>query len=317
MGGGKRAIELVVLAGINTDFIIRSEQLPGPGQSVRGDSFYSGTGGKGANQAVAAVRLGARTAIISRVGDDDRGRAAVRDLRENGVDVRQVRFDSKAPTGAAIIAVDGEGEKQISAALGANMRLDAKQVRGAGALIASSRVLLMQFETPMASVVTAAKLARKHGVLVALDPAPPAEIPAELFPLLDLIRPNSDEAAQITGVKVRDRASARKAARRLIEKGVRIVAMESGDGGDLVVTREEEHFFPRLKVKTVDATGAGDAFAGAFAVGLAQGLPLAEIGRLANATAALSTTRLGAQEALPTRGEVERFLRSRQRRESA
>ena len=317
MGGGKRAIELVVLAGINTDFIIRSEQLPGPGQSVRGDSFYSGTGGKGANQAVAAVRLGARTAIISRVGDDDRGRAAVRELRENGVDVRQVRFDSKAPTGAAIIAVDAEGEKQISAALGANMRLDAKQVRAGEALIASARVLLMQFETPMASVVTAAKLARKHGVLVALDPAPPSEIPAELFPLLDLIRPNSDEAAQITGVKVRDRASARKAARRLIEKGVRIVAMESGDGGDLVVTREEEHFFPRLKVKTVDATGAGDAFAGAFAVGLAQGLPLAEIGRLANATAALSTTRLGAQEALPTRGEVERFLRSRQRRESA
>src|SRR5690606_33339527 len=140
-------------------------------------------------------------------------------------------------------------------------------------------------------------------------PAPPREIPDELFPLLDLIRPNSDEAGQITGVRVRDRKSARKAGQNLLERGVRIVAMESGDGGDLILTRDEELFFPRLKVETVDATGAGDAFAGAFAVGLAEELPLEQIGRLANATAALSTTRLGAQEALPTRAQVERFLR--------
>ena len=149
---------------------------------------------------------------------------------------------------------------------------------------------------------------------VALDPAPPREIPDELFPLLDLIRPNSDEACQITGVRVRDRVSARKAARKLLDRGVRIVAMESGDGGDLVLTRDTEHFFPRLRVETVDSTGAGDAFAGAFATGLAEGLPLEECGRLANATAALSTTKLGAQEGLPTRKQVEQFLKRKQYR---
>ena len=307
----KRNFDVVVLAGINTDFIIRSEQLPQPGQSVRGDSFYTGTGGKGCNQAVAAARLGARTAIIARVGSDDRGRAAIRDLKQNRVDVRHITHDSKAPTGAAIIAVDADGEKQISAALGANMRLAPRLVRAAGQLIASARVLLMQFETPMESVLAAAKLAREHKVQVALDPAPPSEVPEDLFPLLDLIRPNSDEAGAITGVKVKDRDSARKAARKLLTKGVRIVALESGDGGDLIVTPQEEFFFPRMKVTTVDATGAGDAFAGAFAAGLAEGLRLRDIGRLANATAALSTTRLGAQEALPTRREVEKFLKSR------
>ena len=313
MGGQRSRLDVVVLAGINTDFIIRSEVLPEPGQSVRGDSFYSGVGGKGCNQAVAAARLGAKTAIIGRVGDDERGHEAVRNLKRNGLNVRHVSFDPKAPTGAAIIGVDASGEKQISAALGANMRLGPKQVREAERLIASARVLLMQFETPIESVVLAARLARRHGLQVALDPAPPRGIPEELFRLLDLIRPNSDEAAQITGVKVRDRDSAREAARKLLDKGVRIVAMESGDGGDLVMSRDEEHFFPRLKVKTVDATGAGDAFAGAFAAGLAEGLPLEKIGQLANATAALSTTKLGAQEALPDRREVEKLLKKRKR----
>lgn len=309
----KRRFDVVVLAGINSDFIVRTKELPRAGQTVRGESFYQGTGGKGANQAVAAVRLGARTAIIGRVGDEPRGRALLQSLKRSGVDVSHVSRDPQAPSGAAIITVDERGEKQICAALGANMRLKPAEIRRAERLIANAGVLLVQFETPMESVLAAARLARKHGVPVALDPAPPRDIPDELFPLLELIRPNSDEAGQITGVRVRDRGSARRAGRKLLDRGVRIVAMESGDGGDLILTRSEEFFFPRLKVKTVDATGAGDAFAGAFAVGLAEQLPLEQIGRLANATAALSTTRLGAQEALPTRKRVEQFLRRQAR----
>lgn len=313
MANKERIFDVVVLAGLNTDFLIRSEKLPKPGQTVRGESFYQGTGGKGANQAVAAARLGSRTAVIGRVGNDARGRELVAGLREKKVDVSCISFDPRAPSGAAIIAVDREGEKQITAALGANMCLKPGHLRTAERLIANSRVMLMQFETPIETVCAAARLARKHGLLVALDPAPPREIPEELFPLLELIRPNSDEAGQITGVLVKNRNSARKAGRKLLEKGVRIVAMESGDGGDLIMTLDEELFFPRLKVKTVDATGAGDAFAGAFAAGLAEGLPLERIGRLANAAAALSTTRIGAQEALPTRRQVERFLREQRR----
>jgi ribokinase len=305
----RRKWHLVVLGGINTDFVIKGDCLPQPGQTVPGDTFYSGPGGKGANQAVAAARLGAKVALIGRVGADSRGRELLRGLRENRINVTRVAVDPKEPTGAAIIAVDREGEKQISVAPGANLEVTAKQIDDAEKLIASARVLLMQFEVPIGVVIRAARLAHKYGAIVILDPAPPMQIPRELFPLLDVIRPNRDEAEQITRRPIRNSADARRAARALLARGVKIVAMEAGIEGDLVVTREEEILVRRFKVKAVDATGAGDAFAGGFAVGLAEGLPLRDIARLASATAARATTKVGAQEALPTRREVERLLR--------
>jgi ribokinase len=299
--------DVVVLGGINTDYLIRSETLPTPGQTVQGNLFCVRSGGKGANQAVAAARLGAKVALIGRVGDEPRGKGLLRGLRQEKIDLSHVSLDPKTPSGAAIISIDAHGEKQISAALGANHTMRAKQIHDAAEVIASARVLLMQFEAPIACVLLAAKIAKKHGTKVILDPAPPTPIPTELFELLDVIRPNSDEAEKITGQKVCNREDARAAARILLKRGIQIVALESGDGGDLVITNDQEYFLPRLKVKTVDATGAGDAFAGAFAVGLAEDLPLSEIGRLANATAALSTTRVGPQEALPTRRQVMSF----------
>jgi ribokinase len=212
------------------------------------------------------------------------------------------------PSGAAIIAVDSSGEKQISVALGANSGVGRAEIDAAEELIAGARVLLMQLEVPMAAVLRAAFLARRHGTKVILDPAPPMKIPGKLFSMLDLIRPNRDEAEQLTGRKIRTRQDARRAARSLLKRGIRIVAMEAGGAGDLVMSEKEEIFVPRFKVKTVDATGAGDAFAGALAVGLAEGLSLPEIARMASATAALATTKVGAQEALPTRKEVEKLL---------
>jgi len=304
----KPSFDVVVLGGSNTDYIIRGDHLPLPGQTVQGDSFQSHPGGKGANQAVAAARLGARVALIARIGGDQRGQDLLERLREEDIDVSHVTIDKKYPTGAAIIAIDKSGEKQISAAPGANATMATRQVRAAAELIRSAKVLLMQFESPMKCVCLAARIARKHGVQIVLDPAPAQRVPKELFYSLDVIRPNSDEAEQITGRKIFSRDDAQRAARALLKKGVRIVAIEAGDSGDLVVTEDEEFYLPRLKVKTVDATGAGDAFAGAFAVGLAEGLELRNIGRLANATAALSTTKIGAQEALPKRKAVEQFL---------
>lgn len=300
--------DIVVLGGINIDYVVRSHNLPDAGQTVQGDSFYTGPGGKGANQAVAAARLGAKVALIGSVGSEPRGHELVCGLQKNGVDVTHVNFDPKKTSGAAIIAVDKDGEKQISVAPGANGSVTIPQVLMAEERIAASRVLLLQLEVPMATVLKAATLAKKHGTLVLLDPAPPLALPEKLFPLLHVIRPNHDEAQKILGFKIKSLKQSRAAVQSFFAKGVKIVAMEAPGEGDLVASADEEIVLPRLKVKSIDATGAGDAFAGAFAVGLAENLGLRETARLANATAALATTRLGAQEALPFRREVERLL---------
>jgi ribokinase len=301
--------DIVVLGGINSDFLVRGKTLPEPGQSVLGTSFHSGAGGKGANQAVAAARLGARVAIIGRVGDETRGRELVRNLKREKVDCRLVSFDPKEPTGAAVISVDVKGEKQISAALGANHTLKVSQIREAESIIAAARVLLCNFEAPTGCVLAAARIARRHGVKVVLDPAPPQNVPKALFPLIYVIRPNSDEAEQMTGIPVSSRASARKAAKKLLALGVQVVALEAGHDGNLIVSEDGEFFLPRINVKAVDATGAGDAFAAGLAVGLGECLSLEAAAQLATVTAALATTKVGAQEGMPLRREVEAKLR--------
>lgn len=308
-----RKYDVVVLGGINSDFIVRGRALPTPGQTIKGEYFYAGAGGKGANQAVAAARLGAHVALIGAVGDDDRGRDLLKQLKKDGVDVRQVVFKKNCQTGAAVIAVDQDGEKQIAAAPGANCRLTIADVKRAAAVIRSSKVLLMQFESPMPCLIAAARLARKANARVVLDPAPARALPAELAKHLDVIRPNASEAEVLTGVRVVNSQTPRKAARKLRARGIQLVSLEAGSEGDLLVSEDEEHLFPRLKVRAVDATGAGDAFAAALAVGLAENLSLLEMGRLANATAALATTKVGAQEGLPTRREAENLMKRRDR----
>ena len=299
---------VVVLGGINTDYVVRAKKLPEPGQSVLGEPLFVGPGGKGANQAVVAARLGAKVALIGRVGDETRGRELVRGLRKEGIDIGQISFDAKTATGAAIISVDASGEKQISAGLGANLTLKPKNVREARDWIARAKVLLINFETPMNCVLEAARIAAKHRVKVVLDPAPPTKVSSALLKLVHAIRPNSDEAEQLTRIKVVDRSSAQRAARILLKRGVQVVAVQAGNAGDLIVSAQEEIFAPRIKVKAVDATGAGDAFAGAFAVALAEGMDLISTARFANAAAALATTKLGAQDGMPRRGEVNQML---------
>ena len=308
MKKAKSAPRVVVLGGINTDYVVQVKALPEPGQTVQGRDLFIGPGGKGANQAVAAARLGAEVFLIGRVGDEDRGRELVDGLHRQGINTRFVGFEHARTSGAAIIAVDDSGEKQISAALGANLTLKPAQVREAEEVIAGAAVVLMQFEAPVNCVMEAARIAKKAGVKVVLDPAPPTKFPMELFQLVYAIRPNSDEAEQMTGVKVKDRQTARKAAQKLLKKGVQVAAVQAGDAGDLVVWADEEILVPRLKVKAEDATGAGDAFAGALAVAIAEGMPLQDAARFANVTAALSTTKFGAQAGMPTRAEVNRWL---------
>ena len=304
---------MIVVGGANVDFLVRSERLPAAGETLQGDTFLESPGGKGANQAVAAARLGARVAFVGRIGTDARGDALIATLERERVDVSRVRRDREAPTGVALIAVDRSGEKQILVAPGANGRLSPEDVERAGEAIASARVLLTQLEVPLPCVALALERAHAAGAATVLDPAPARPLEDALLRRVSVIRPNSGEAGVLTGMPVSDRAEASRAARALLGRGVGAAIVQAGEEGDLLVTGGEERLYPRLPVKSVDATGAGDAFAGALAAALAEGRPLPEAAARGNAAAALATTRFGAQAGLPSREELERLLESHAR----
>jgi len=309
-----------VLGGANMDYLIRGERLPAPGETVDGCEFLQAAGGKGANQAVAAARLGARVAFIGKVGSDDSGQKLIRGLKAEGIDVRCVLRDRTTPSGAALIMVDGSGEKAILTAPGANHKLTIADCDRAASVIRNARVLLVQFEVPIRVVAHAVQVASRAGAKVIVDPAPPqGGVPRSLLGCVDVIRPNSSEAKALTGIAVEDRRSAMRAAHRLFEAGVRsAVAIQAGDDGDMIVSRQSPGApicLPRIKVKTVDATGAGDAFAAGLAVALARGLPYGVAGRFASSSAALATTKFGAQPAMPKLGEVLALMRRKGFRE--
>ena len=303
--------DVVVVGKANIDYLVRGPRLPGPGQSVNGDAFQEAVGGKGANQAVAAARLGARVALVARVGRDSRGDVVLARLHDEGVDTRFVTRDPEEPTGVALCQVGASGEKQILSASGANARLTAALVREAAPALTSARVVLCQLGVPLEAVEEAVRIARSVRVLVMLDPGPPAPLPNGLLAQLDVIRPNASEAQILTGIRVRDRNGAREAARDLLRRGVKTAVVQAGDDGDMALSRDRELWLPRFDVKRVDATGAGDAFASALAVCLAQGKPLEEAGPFASAAAALATTHLGAQASLPMREAVLQLLARR------
>ena len=303
--------DVVVVGKANIDYLVRGPRLPGPGQSVNGDAFQEAAGGKGANQAVAASRLGARVALVARVGRDSRGDVVLARLHDEAVDTRFVTRDPDEPTGVALCQVGASGEKQILSASGANARLTADLVRDAARALTSARVVLCQLGVPLEAVEEAVRIARSVRALVMLDPGPPAPLPNGLLAQLDVIRPNASEAQILTGIRVRDRNGAREAARDLLRRGVKTAVVQAGDDGDMALSRDRELWLPRFEVKRVDATGAGDAFASALAVCLAQGKPLEEAGPFASAAAALATTHLGAQASLPMREAVLQLLARR------
>jgi ribokinase len=300
--------DVVVVGKANMDYLTRGPRLPVPGQSVNGDAFQEAPGGKGANQAVGAARLGARVALVARIGQDARGDAILSALRVEGIDLRHVSRDPVEHSGVALCQVGASGEKQILSAAGANARLTAACVRDAAAALSSAKVVLCQLGVPLEAVAEAVRIGRAAGARIVLDPGPPAPLPDELIAQLDLIRPNTSEAQILTGVCVRDRLSAREAALELLRRGARAAAVQAGEHGDVIVSEGREFWLPRFEVKRVDATGAGDAFASALAVCLAEGKTLEEAGPFASAAAALATTVLGAQASLPTRAAVLRLL---------
>ncbi len=237
-------LDVAVVGKANIDYLVRGPRLPVPGQSVNGDVFQEAAGGKGANQAVGAARLGARVSLVARVGRDARGDAVLAALRDEGVGTRQVTRDPEEPTGIALCQVGASGEKQILSAAGANARLTAAFVRDAADVLRSARVVLCQLGVPLEAVMEAVRIGRAAGARVVLDPGPPAPLPDELIACLDLIRPNTSEAQVLTGIRVCDRDSARAAGRELLRRGARAAAVQAGEHGSRRPCWERRHPCP-------------------------------------------------------------------------
>ncbi|HEX7974313.1 MAG TPA: ribokinase [Anaerolineales bacterium] len=298
---------ILVVGSINMDLVVRSPHLPLPGETILGSQFNTFPGGKGANQAVAAARLGAPVKMIGRVGKDAFGEAMLQALRRDGVDVAAIGSDPEAPTGVALITVDDAGQNTIVVASGANMLLSPENVVQAEALFEAAALLVLQLEIAPPVIEQACLLARRHGVRILLNPAPARPLPAELLRGIDLLIPNQIELALLA-----QEQDPSLAARKLVSWGVGQVIVTLGEDGALLVDSSQEIRAPACRVKAVDTTAAGDAFVGALAVALADGRSVPEAAAWANAAAAVSVTRAGAQPSLPRRDEVERMIREAQ-----
>ena len=296
--------KIFVLGSTNTDMVIADRKLPAPGETISGGRFMMNPGGKGANQAVAVARLAAKRGecvFVAKVGDDLFGRDAAARFRAEGIDARLV-VDRKNPSGTALILVDAKGQNVISVALGANGTLSPADVKPRLKDLKGAAALLMQLETPIPTVLAAAKAAKAAGVMVVLNPAPAAKLQKELYPLIDWITPNETEAELLTGVKVKDAKSAQLAVDALKRKGVKNVAITMGAKG--VYCGNCRRLYPAKKVKAVDCVAAGDTFNGAFVVALAEGKSCRDAIAFAQKASAISVTRPGAQSSVPRRREV-------------
>jgi len=299
---------VTVVGSLNMDLVVRAPRIPRPGETIIGGEFRTVPGGKGANQAVAAARLGAQVAMVGRVGGDAFGGLLLENLAAAGVDHTFVTRDPQAATGVALIEVDDAGQNSIVVVSGANMRLAPADVEAAAAAIGVADVLLLQLESPLETVTRAAQVAHARGVTVILNPAPARPVPAGLLGLVDVLIPNESETALLTGLPVGDQEEAQAAAAALRRMGVATVILTLGERGALLAYEGGAELFPAFDVTPVDTTAAGDAFVGGLAVALAEGRPLREAVRWGNAAGALATTRLGAQPSLPTRQALDDML---------
>jgi len=299
-----------VVGSANVDYTVALPRLPSAGETVSGGTLLVNLGGKGANQALAARRLGGEVRMIGCVGDDADGRRIRESLAAAGIGVEGLVATADAATGTALITVDPQGRNQIAVAPGANHSLTVDMAEPFAASIAWADVVACQLETPLPVVRWALGEARRHEVVTILNPAPVQPLDAEILALVDFLTPNEHEAARLTGLAVDSLESAREAAGRLLASGAGAVLVTMAEGGVLACQGDTAIHFPAFSVEAVDTTAAGDAFNGALALGLAAGGTLEQAIPLASAAAALACTKRGAQDSLPGRAEVEAFLRS-------
>ena len=303
-----RMTGVVVVGSLNMDLVVRAPRFPRPGETLTGDGFATYPGGKGANQAVACGRLGARTAMIGRVGRDAFGERLRAGLTDAGVDATHVRVAEDTPTGTALIVVDANGENAIVVVPGANGQLGEEDITASAALLTSATCMVAQLEVPLLPVERAAAIVHEAGGRVVLNAAPGRSLPKELLRWVDDLIVNETEAGILSGVEVADADAAREAAARLRSLGPRCVVITLGAQGALLVDGEGLWSCPTRQVSVVDTTAAGDAFVGAWASAITRGEDRRAALRYAVAAGTLATTVMGAQPSLPTHEQVLRFM---------
>lgn len=304
----KTAVNLVVLGSINADHILNLDAFPTPGETVTGNQYQVAFGGKGANQAVAAGRSGANIAFIACTGDDDTGERVRKQLESDRIDISPVSVVDGESTGVALIFVNAEGENVIGIHAGANAALSVERVEAQRERIGQASALLMQLESPVESVLAAARIAHENDTIVALNPAPARELSDELLALVDIITPNETEAEKLTGIRVNSDEDASNAAQVLHTKGIDTVIITLGSRGVWASVKGEGRRIPGFKVKAIDTIAAGDTFNGALMTALLENNALDEAIRFAHAAAAIAVTRKGAQPSVPWRKEIDDFL---------
>lgn len=301
--------KICVVGSTMIDLISKVPRLPRLGETLVGHSFHLGYGGKGANQAVMAAKLGAQVTMVNKVGRDVFGEGTLNNFRQQGIDTTHVLFDESRGSGVAPIFVDDNAQNFIVIVPGANLGLSPDDVHRAKAVILAADILICQLEISVETTLEAFRIARRGNVRTILNPAPAASIPEELLQLADICAPNETETELLTGMPVGTLAEAEAAARALLSRGTGKVILTLGERGALLVDKEAVESIPAVKVAAVDPTGAGDAFVGSLAVFMGEGLPLRDAIRRANAVAALSVTRIGTQVSFPGRLEADDFLR--------
>ena len=296
---------IVVIGSSNTDMVIKADHLPAPGETILGGTFFMNAGGKGANQAVAAARLGGAVTFICKTGNDIFGKQAIDLFRQEGIDTSFLISDAAHPSGVALITVDKNAENCIVVASGANATLSTADLQQALPVIEQASIVLMQLEIPIATVEYVAGIAFAQGVKVILNPAPACVLPAELLSKVSIITPNSKEAEMLTGIKVSDVASAKSAAAALRNTGIETVIITLGRQGALLLHEDSYTHISSFEVDAVDTTAAGDVFNGALAQALSGGENMQQAVVFACKAAAISVTRLGAQSSAPNKKEVD------------
>ena len=294
---------ILVVGSSNTDMTAKTKNLPRPGETVLGGVFTMGAGGKGANQAVAARRLGGKVQFICKVGRDMFGDNAVKQYEAEGLDTSGI-LRSDLPSGVALIYVDELAENCIVVASGANGDLGEADIEASRKAIEACGILLLQLESPIPSVLKAAKIAHEAGAMVVLNPAPACDLPEELFRYIDLFIPNETELSTFSGLPVEDAESAQKAAAVMQGKGVGKLIVTMGSKGALICEGGPAVFVPAHKVKAVDTTAAGDTFCGALCVAISEGKSLKEAAEFACAASALTVQKMGAQNSIPFRKDI-------------
>ena len=300
---------ILVIGSSNTDMTIKTSRLPGPGETVLGGSFSMGAGGKGANQAVAAKRLGGDVTFICKVGNDLFGENSVKRYRNEGIDTSRIMLSDK-PSGVALITVDSNAENSISVASGANADFTVEDIRKMSDAINRASILLLQLEIPVDAVLEAARIGFESGARVILNPAPACPLPEEIYRYISIVIPNETEVSQMSGVTVTDCDSAEKAARELMHQGAGSVIVTLGSKGSLICDGTGSRMIPSRKVNAVDTTAAGDTYCGALCVALSEGRDIVAAAGFATAASAIAVTRPGAQESIPTRDEVDKAMES-------